>query len=328
MKIDFVIPWVDGSDIEWQKSKSLYTGAHFVENDVRYRDWGILKFWFRSVEEYAPWVNKIFFITCGQIPEWMNVKHPKLVLKNHLDYIPEEYLPTFSAHPIELNLHRISELSEKFVYFNDDMFINNCVVPEDFYFDNKPKLSAVLSAQTPMNVNDTFPHILCNNISILNRHFNKKQIIRQNIKKWFNLQYGKGVLKNVFHFFAYPCFSMLQNFHMPSPMLKSTFEMVWKLETEILHNTSMHKTRHPLDVNQYVMNYYDIGTGNFYPRNIKMGRYYELGRDSDSIYNDITMGTHKMICINDSIFADYDNEKKKLLEAFENRYPNKCSFEL
>ena len=128
MDIDFVIPWVDGSDLEWRKSKNKYSGKIDEPVDItdaRYRDWDILKYWFRGVEKYAPWVHKIYFVTCGQKPDWLNENHDKLVLVNHEDYIPHEYLPTFSANPIELNFHRIKNLSEHFVYFNDDTFIIN-----------------------------------------------------------------------------------------------------------------------------------------------------------------------------------------------------------
>lgn len=69
-KIDFVIPWVDGSDIEWQIEKNKYSQSKLVDNrNIRYRDFETLKFWFRSIEKYAPWVNRIHFITCGHLPE-------------------------------------------------------------------------------------------------------------------------------------------------------------------------------------------------------------------------------------------------------------------
>lgn len=136
MDIDFVIPWVDGSDPEWRKSKNKYSGKIDEPVDItdaRYRDWDILKYWFRGVEKYAPWVHKIYFVTCGQKPDWLNENHEKLILVNHEDYIPREYLPTFSANPIELNFHRIKNLSEHFVYFNDDVFITSKVEPEVFF---------------------------------------------------------------------------------------------------------------------------------------------------------------------------------------------------
>ena len=63
--IDFVITWVDGSSLEWQKEKAKYdkNPLTLANSSLRYRDWDQLKYWFRGVEKYAPWVNKIYFVT-------------------------------------------------------------------------------------------------------------------------------------------------------------------------------------------------------------------------------------------------------------------------
>ncbi len=66
MNIDFVIYWVDGSDVEWQKKKALYKGTPFQNADARYRDWNILKYWFRAIEEFTPWVHHIYFVADNQ----------------------------------------------------------------------------------------------------------------------------------------------------------------------------------------------------------------------------------------------------------------------
>ena len=63
MSIDFVVPWVDGSDPAWRTQRAKYTGLGELDaSEVRYRDMGILRYWFRAVEAYAPWVNKVHFI--------------------------------------------------------------------------------------------------------------------------------------------------------------------------------------------------------------------------------------------------------------------------
>ncbi len=127
-KIDFVLLWVDGNDSVWQQQKNLYLSQEIsvplgdANGNCRFRDHGLLRYWFRSVERFAPWVNKVFFVTCGQKPEWLDESYSKLCLVNHKDFIPAEYLPTFHSNTIELNLHRIDTLSEHFVLFNDDMF--------------------------------------------------------------------------------------------------------------------------------------------------------------------------------------------------------------
>ena len=117
--IDFVLLWVDDSDPESIAQRNQYAPEKkflIDEGEARYRDWGTLKYWFRAVEKFAPWVNKIYFVTCGHVPSWLNLDAEKLVHVKHSDYIPEEYLPTFSSHPIELNINRIKGLSEHFVY--------------------------------------------------------------------------------------------------------------------------------------------------------------------------------------------------------------------
>ena len=52
-EIDFVIMWVDGNDPEWQKEKSKYDVKTNADATIyRYRDWDLLKYWFRGVEEH------------------------------------------------------------------------------------------------------------------------------------------------------------------------------------------------------------------------------------------------------------------------------------
>ena len=71
-KIDFVITWVNGNDPKWLKEKEKYllSNLGLSSSENRYRNWDNLKYWFRGVEKFAPWVNNIYFITCGQTPKW------------------------------------------------------------------------------------------------------------------------------------------------------------------------------------------------------------------------------------------------------------------
>lgn len=65
-KIDFVLPWVDGSDSAWIKQRNEYLGIKNDQTqDSRFRDWENLQYWFRGVEKFAPWVNHIYFVTWG-----------------------------------------------------------------------------------------------------------------------------------------------------------------------------------------------------------------------------------------------------------------------
>ena len=105
-KIDFIITWVDSSDQKWIEEKNKYE----ITNDLkkvdarnnRYRDMNCLKYWFRGVEKYAPWVNKIFFVTYGHYPEWLNIDNKKIKIIKHSEFIPEKFLPTFNSNAIGL----------------------------------------------------------------------------------------------------------------------------------------------------------------------------------------------------------------------------------
>ena len=101
-KIDFVVTWVDGSDPKWLAEKKKYNSSINVEEEIcRYRDMKIFKYWFRAVEKYTPWVNKIYLITWGHLPDWINTSNEKLVIVNHEDYIPKKYLPTYNSNVIK-----------------------------------------------------------------------------------------------------------------------------------------------------------------------------------------------------------------------------------
>ena len=88
--IDIVIPWVDGSDPVWQADHAKYRASKSADNHpARYREWGLFRYWFRGIEQNAPWVRKVHLLTYGHLPAWLEPDHPKLHIVNHRDFIPE-----------------------------------------------------------------------------------------------------------------------------------------------------------------------------------------------------------------------------------------------
>ena len=196
-KIDFVITWVDGADPDWLKEKEKYTVQKNADGSIfRYRDFGLLKYWFRGVEKFAPWVNKIYFITWGHIPEWLDTTNPKLKIVKHEEYIPKQYLPTFSANTIENNLFRIQSLSEHFVYFNDDFFLLADVLPTDFFKDGKPLDTPALNVHCPKK-SLISQYFAINDVSIINEHFDFKNSMKKNSMKWSSLRNGTKLLRTI-----------------------------------------------------------------------------------------------------------------------------------
>lgn len=332
-KIDFVVMWVDGNDPEWQKEKQKFSVDDNADGSIyRYRDFGLLKYWFRGVEKFAPWVNNVYFVTWGHVPEWLDLNNPKLKVVKHSDFIPEEYLPTFSANAIENNLHRIDGLSEQFVLLNDDLYLINSVKETDFFKNGKPMDTVALNVQCPQrSLVSRFFGI--NNTAIINDHFNFERSIKENFWKWYSLKNGKNVLRSIV-LKGCPRFPGFWQHHLASSFCKSTFEEVWEKEYEILHQTSSHKFRESTDVNQWLFKAWQIASGNFEVRNVKFGESFYIDRDGitnikNRIINYITHQKGKMIAINDGEMSDLEFNLlvEDLEKSFNEILPTKSHFE-
>jgi len=327
--IDFVVLWVDGSDPKWLSKKQKYQPERSTSNSVaRYRDWGTFRYWFRSVEKYAPWVNHIYLVTDNQKPKWLNDNHPKLTIVDHKDIMDNSYLPTFNSQAIEMNLHKIPRLSEHFVYFNDDMFLINPTKPTDFFRNGLPVEIANLNSATGMKEDQLFAQTMFNDILLINRHFNKKEVVDKHLFKWLNPKYGSFNIRTLSQIF-YPYFTGYKPHHTPTPFLKTTFKKVWAAEKETLQKTCSHKFRHPEDVNQYIFLQWQLCENSFRPRRKSLGKFIKMDEKlSKSISAAIQSKRILFLCINDDDVSSYTKGTKlKLEEAFESKCPNKSSFE-
>lgn len=320
--------WVDGNDPEWQRAYFKY--AEKEEGDkrmVRFRDWETLKYWFRGVETFAPWVDKVHFVTCGHYPEWLNLNHPKLNFVRHSDYIPSEYLPTFNSHTIELNLHRIKGLGEEFVYFNDDTYIIAPLKPTRFFRNGLPRDIAALNAISPCG---GIMHIHCNNTKYVNDHYNKSEVLKKNFTKWFNPKYGSYLIRTL-GLLLYKKFTGILDPHMPNAYKKSTFERVWKENFKLLESTCKYRFRSDSNVSQYVMRYTQLVEGRFDPINPYRTSFCSTsiaGEALETCLNIIRTQNKQMICINDDDTVNFDEVKEKTHEAFETILSKKSTFEL
>lgn len=327
-KIDLVILWVDGNDEKWQKEKNKYLGIQGDSNINRYRDCGNLQYLFRGIEKYASWANKVFFITYGHLPKWLNLNNEKLVIVNHKDFIPEQYLPTFNSNVIELNLHRIKELSEKFILFNDDFFLLKNTKPEDFFVNGKPTDVYVESLLCPPSYND--PHFMMksNILYLINKYFNKRQCIKKNLFKFLNLKYGKLNRSTRYCMKYKEKFLGFKSFHVPYPYLKETYRTIWKAEGELLDKVCYNKFRTSTDLGHFLCRYWQMVSGNFVPKKDESKYLYFLNDNTENI-KELKSGKYKYVCIND-VFMDIDFEKSRaeINSALQELLPEKSKFEI
>lgn len=331
-KIDFVLPWVNGNDPQWQAEKAQYDGTAVMDGsntNIRYRDWDNLQYWFRGVEKFAPWVNKIHFITWGHLPPWLNTNHPKLNIVNHHDYIPEKYLPTFSSHAIELNMHRIEGLSQQFVYFNDDMFIIRPVSPDDFFKNGLPcdtfGLNCIYFGP------DSAGHFNGSNMEVINAEFkNKKEIMKRDLGKWFSPKNGFRINLKTAMLSFWEWFPGFHYNHLPSGFLRQTLEEVWEKYPDILDKTCSDRFRTTSNVNQWLFKYWQLCKGDYAVRSDKFGECFHVKESNfQRLCDTLKTQSRHMICINDtSKTLNFEEKKETVNKCFGDILPDKSAFEI
>ncbi len=339
-KIDFVIPWLNDEDPQWKATKAnwleaslnQYSCAEDANGVFRYRsDSELLRYWFRSVEAFAPWVNRIHFVTCGQRPLWLNENHPKLSLVNHSDFIPEKYLPTFNTSSIEMNFHRIRNLSEQFVYFNDDVFLLRPVDITYFFKSQCPVLIANLRYPADIGYNNWSRQVF-NDYCLINESFDVGQSIWENRKKWFSLSAlgYKRARRNFFCYIANKSLPVSSFGHLAHPHLKSTFEEIWNHCLDVLDVSCSHKFRADDQVNQWLAIAWNLAKGRFFPAHEnERGRIWNISPNNiNQINESIRQQLCPQVCLNDSQYnSEPEQCSKVIIEAFESILPTKSEFE-
>lgn len=326
--IDFIVLWVDGSDTEWQKQFNKYLPEDKKRLDIgnnKYRDNGLLKYWFRGIEKNVPWVRKIHFVTMGQIPQWLNTANPKIHIVNHSDFIDPEYLPLFNSSAIELNIHKIPDLAEHFVYFNDDFFLIDKVAASEYFSDSGlPKDSAIFRS-IPIS---EYGKLLLNDELLIKSKINRKLCFRKNKNKFFSLKYKKRVINNLFYQNKIDD-AYLECCHYSRPLTKSAFEDGWNLFGEELSQTMKNRYRTNNDNTFCVFRRLNMYKGKFFPSNNESGRMLcEIHKDITKICSTIKEKKVREIVINDTLCSDYDKRMKMIVEAFDSILSDKSSFEL
>ena len=325
--IDFVVTWVDGTDPAWIKQYNKYvTDDKKIDvANIRYRDNGLFKYWFRCVDKNAPWVNKVHLVTNGQIPNWINTNCKKLNLVKHSDYIPEEYLPVFNSHPIENIMYKIPNLSEKFVYFNDDFFIVNPVSEEDFFTSDGIIKDFACLYNLPMS---RFGLILLNNEIALRKKYSITDAIKLNKKLWFsNIDIKNScITKLLYRWRSSAC---IRWSHFGQPYTKQLFHDCWKEYYEDFERTMHSKFRCDTDINHYLVREYALLKGMFSVTPVfKVNKYMDLTDPIEEICKNIISKKYKQLVINDQDVSDSDNRYNKIRDAFESKFPCKSQFEI
>jgi len=120
----------------------------FHENATNPHRWacnGEIYLCLASLEHNAPWLRKIWIITDEQSPDLSRLSaalRAKVHLVDHSDIFANHgaALPTFNSLAIETFLWNIAGLSDRFIYFNDDVFLTAPCQKSDFFSPSGPIL--------------------------------------------------------------------------------------------------------------------------------------------------------------------------------------------
>ena len=291
--MDVVITYVNGLDPLWQKDYEEHTNIPILEK--RFRDWGTLRYLMRGIEVNMPFIRKVHLIVArdSQVPKWVNRDNVNIVL--HKDIIPEEFLPTFNCNPIELHIHRIKDLDEQYVYFNDDVFPLMKCEPTDFFRNGKGQLGM----SRHLFALDMFKKICRNSDTVARRALGKR-----------------------------PALMFLRPQHVCTPMIKSECEEMYRrVESDIRESIST--TRTAKNISQYVFLNYMYLNGTLENRRLSK-RHFSLGITStETLRNFLLKPTKQFTCINDVQLSHerFEELRKVLIEAFETRFPKKSKYE-
>ena len=308
--IDIVVPYVNPNDPHWQELHNKYRSCKGDNSRQRTRDINIFKYFFRGVAENCKWVRKIHLIvqSPSQVPAWLDTTNPKLHIVYHEDYIPKELLPTFNTFIIEGFLHKIPDLTEHFIYCNDD-----------FFFVNKTKETDFFKNDLPVDNDKLTKYLTCNPV-------------HDKLYRGIGWSFFQNILKTnqkLEKQITGKC-PIYYNFHTPCVFNKSLIADVWeKHNTILIEAFKDSKFRREHNFNAWLFRYIQLDRGLYVKSNsiITDFTYKELGNSSmKEIMQDIL--TKKFICLNDAINdKDEDVITNQINRIFGATFPNKCEFE-
>lgn len=299
--VDIVFTWVNKDDLDWQKMWNEIFPEQSFDPD-RYSNRDEMRYSLRAISKFLPWFHKIHIVSNCNRPDWLK-DHPKLNWVKHQEIFPDQsVLPTFNSHAIEACLHLIHGLSDSFIYFNDDMFVNRPCYYHDFFDDegqSKPHL-------------ETHGSVFEGNLYDETREYLAPAINSQQL------------IKQEFPFYRATCLHK----HTPYALNKKILEEIEHIFVNDITKTRAARLRSIEDINlpSFMYHHYALAAGK---ANLNVFPYIILRPSNVNKEVNSNIKHYKFICFND---GDGSAEDNKFTEEF-NRYvdkefPKRSSFEL
>ncbi|MEQ6204386.1 hypothetical protein ABMC88_15205 [Sulfitobacter sp. HNIBRBA2951] len=116
-----------------------------ASNPHRWEQSDEIQYCLRSLHNHAPWLRTVWIVTHGEAPDLSGLPQAlaaKVRIVPHAQIFAgyETALPTFNSLSIESVMWRIDGLSERFLYFNDDVFLTAPLRVSDVFVGMHPVL--------------------------------------------------------------------------------------------------------------------------------------------------------------------------------------------
>ena len=296
--VDIVVPWLNPTS-RWFNAYKTYRGN---ENIGRVRDLGTFRYVLRSITNNMPWVNNIFILLydAEQKPDWL-VESDRLRVVYHKDFLPSEYVPNFNSLVTDMHICFIKDISEHFIFINDDMFFMR-PIPRDMFFTE----------------NGNPVHHPSLHSGVFTR-YNSAQFryIEENMFNFVSGIVGTQVLWNTFH--------------MPIPFRKSFQQFIWNKYGRLIR---------PMLANSHIRSNTNICNWVFYGLEEALGMCH-INRIYDQYpctcfdlvdgMRDIPerISNKYIVCLNDGDFLtyDFDHIKHDIVSIMDKCFPVQCRYE-
>ena len=206
------------------------------------------------------------------------------------------------------------------------MYLTAPVSPDDFFSDEGlPKYNTALAPITTERYGTG--HFQMNDMGIITSHFTRKEILKNG--QFFSPKQGiKQIVKTLLYRNAKFICGFWES-HLPYPLLKSTFELVWEKESDALNKTSSNRFRDPSDTNVWLFKYWQIASGKYAVGDVNLGSIFYLENADNKLWDTIVSKKFRIMCINDGY--NIQNEElvmNNFINALNSLLPEKSSFEL
>ena len=178
--IDLVIAYVNNKDQVWRDAFVKYCQKNNAREKIvemlgsRYGGINFLYYHLKLANKNMPWINNIYLLLSNEEQVIPSTLPPNVKIVLHKDFIWREYLPTFNSCTIEMFLWNIPNLSEHFIYANDDMLPTKPMQPSDFFDFESDKIKIKWREDEYNRCGNMYVQQCNNNCVALYKAFNKK----------------------------------------------------------------------------------------------------------------------------------------------------------